>query len=271
MPFRNIIDQHAHTDNSFDGHHAVTYMCEVAVEKGIRAVTFTDHLELDAFYERSFDTTARQAFFEISRARSAFTGKLIVGVGAEFGEAVYVRELSEKVMNSYRYDFVVGSIHNLPGRDDFCDMKYSPDDNLYPLLDEYFDWELKMAQWGKFDTLAHLTYPLRYIVGDYGIEIDMSRYTEIIDEILSAIIHNRIALEINTSGYRQPYGMPFPYESIVMRYKELGGELVTLGSDAHFAEHLGMGIDKGYEIALRCGFDKVALYQEREPILIPIA
>jgi len=61
-----------------------------------------------------------------------------------------------------------------------------------------------------------------------------------------------------------------PDEGILRRYKELGGKLITIGSDAHYAEHLGAGIDKGYELALKCGFDKIALYQDRTPTLIPI-
>ena len=138
------------------------------------------------------------------------------------------------------------------------------------LLGEYFDWELKLAQWAQFDTLAHLTYPLRYVVGKYGKSVDMSRFAEIIDEILLELIKNKKSLEINTAGLRQPIGVTSPDESIVKRYKELGGELITIGSDAHYAEHLGAGIDKGYELALKCGFDKVAIYQDRTPTLIPI-
>ena len=138
------------------------------------------------------------------------------------------------------------------------------------LLGEYFEWELKLAEWAKFDTLAHLTYPLRYIVGKYHRPVDMSKFDEIIDEILLTLIKNEKSLEINTAGLRQPIGVTSPDEGILRRYKELGGKLITIGSDAHYAEHLGAGIDKGYELALKCGFDKIAVYQDRTPTLIPI-
>ena len=98
----------------------------------------------------------------------------------------------------------------------------------------------------------------------------MSCFSEIIDEILLTLIKNKTALEINTAGLRQPIGITSPDESIVRRYKELGGKLITIGSDAHYAEHLGAGIEQGYELALKCGFDKVAVYQGRTPTLIPI-
>lgn len=98
----------------------------------------------------------------------------------------------------------------------------------------------------------------------------MTRYSEIIDEILITLIRSGKSLEINTAGLRQPIGVTSPDESIVRRYKQLGGEMITVGSDAHFAEHLGAGIEQGYELALRCGFDKIALYQNRTPTLVPI-
>ncbi len=271
MAFKNIVDLHTHTDNSFDGNHSTMFLCETAYMKGIRAIAFTDHLEMDVFYRDHFDRTAIQSFFEVSKARSAFNGKLNVCVGAELGQAVYDKEVSEKLLNTMKYDFVIGAIHNLPNIQDFYYMDLSDESIDYmALLEEYFDWELRLAQWDKFDTLAHLTYPLRYIVGKYGRPVDMSKFSEIIDEILLTLIRNKKSLEINTAGLRQPIGVTSPDESIIRRYKQLGGELITIGSDAHFAEHLGAGIEQGYELALKCGFDKVALYQGRTPTLIPI-
>ena len=179
--------------------------------------------------------------------------------------------MTEKLLSTMNYDIVIGSIHNLPNVQDFYYMDFSDESiDYYALLDDYFNWELKLAQWGGFDTLAHLTYPLRYIVGNYGKPVDMTRYSEIIDEILVTLIRSGKSLEINTAGLRQPIGVTSPDESIVRRYKQLGGEMITVGSDAHFAEHLGAGIEQGYELALRCGFDKIALYQNRTPTLVPI-
>lgn len=271
MSFKNIVDLHTHTDNSFDGNHSVMLLCETACAKGIRALAFTDHLEMDAFYRDSFDRTAIQAYFEVAKAKSAFSGRLIVCNGAELGQAIYDLPVTEKLLGTMKYDIVIGSIHNLPDVQDFYYMDFSDESiDYYALLDEYFSLELKLAEWNGFDTLAHLTYPLRYIVGNYGKPVDMTRYDEIIDEILLTLIKNEKALEINTAGLRQPIGITSPDEKIVSRYKQLGGSLITIGSDAHFAEHLGAGIEQGYELALKCGFDKIALYQNREPTLIPI-
>lgn len=271
MPLKNIMDQHTHTDNSFDGHHNTMFLCENAVQKGLRSIAFTDHIEMDRYRSDNFDRTAVQSYFESAKARSAFTGRLLVQCGVELGQPVYDKDSSEGLINSMSYDIVIGSVHNLRNKPDFCDLDYNGDIELcYALLDEYFDEELLLAQWGRFDTLAHLTYPLRYMVGEQKLPIDISRYSKIIDDILSAVIENGKALEINTSGFRQPLGMTMPGRNIISRFRQLGGKYVTVGSDAHYAEHLGAGIEDGMLLARECGFSEITLFIDRYPTAIPI-
>lgn len=269
MKFKNILDMHAHTDNSFDGNHSTMYMCEKACEKGLRAVAFTDHIEIDCYLKNRFDKTAVQSFFEVSKARSAFKGKLVVCAGIELGEPTYDIATADKVISERKYDFVIGSIHNLRGMEDFSHLDY-PSCDVDKILSEYFDELCALADWGKIDTLAHMTYPLRYIVGKYNIPVDLSKYKDKIDETLKLLAEKDTALEINTSGLRQKLKATLPDEDIVRRFRQLGGKMVTIGSDAHYAEHLGSGIETGMEIAKRCGFDSVTLFQSRNPIEIPI-
>ena len=270
MDYKNIVDIHTHTEHSFDGNHPADRLCSAAADKGIKTLAFTDHLEMYAYYRDSFDETARLSFADSERMKELYSGRLEVLSGAEMGEAVYEKELSEQVMEQYDYDVVIGAIHNLPDKDDFYYMDFSGDFDFYPLLDEYFYWELEMAKWAKFDTLAHLTYPLRYICGNYGREADMSRYSNIIDEILLTLIKNKTALELNTAGLRQPINETSPGKNIIKRYKDLGGVYLTVGSDAHYDEHLGKGIPAAYDIALECGFDKITVYRKREPFFVKI-
>ena len=187
----------------------------------------------------------------------------------EMGDPSYDIAESEALIASKDYDIVIGSIHNLRKTPDFCELDYNKD-NVYPLLDDYF-LEMKMlAEWGKFDTYAHLTYPLRYIVGEHHIDVDMARYQKDIDEIFSLLIEKDKPLEINTSGLRQPIGRTLPDESYVRRFKELGGKHVTVGSDSHFVEHMGAGIEQGMQLAKNCGFDSVLIFRQRQPVEIPI-
>lgn len=264
-----IVDTHVHTDNSFDGKHSATFMCETAESLGLRAVVFTDHVEIDIYNDEDYSRVAKQSYFEIAKARSAFRGQLLICAGIELGQPAYNIDDAEKLLNTLHYDQVIGSVHNLRGLPDFYYLDYNEVD-VHETLLQYFE-ELKiMVDWGNFDTLGHLTYPLRYIQGDRKIPVDLSLYSEQIDCILKGLAAKNKALEINTSGLRQALGDTLPPESVIRRFKELGGQYITVGSDAHDAEHLGAGVLEGMKIAKRCGFDNVTLFQKREPVLIPI-
>lgn len=268
--YTKLLDMHTHTDNSFDGNHSTMFLCEQAEARGLRAIAFTDHVEMDRYYQDRFDRTAKQSLFEIRKAASAFRGKLLVLAGIEIAQPAYEPALSNELLACMQYDIVVASVHNLRGMEDFWFLDYSQYD-VHRLLDEYFEEMILMAQWGNFDTLAHLTYPLRYIMGESNIPVELSRYQEQIDTILRTIAQKNIALEINTSGLRQKLGVTMPDEPIVRRFRELGGKYVTIGSDAHYAKDIAAGIPAGMDLALRCGFSSCTLYQKREPMQIPIA
>ncbi len=269
MAYKNIMDQHVHTDNSFDGNHSIMYMCEKACEKGIKALAFTDHVEADCYYEEHYDKVAVQSYFEIMKAKCAFDGKLIVNAGIELGEACFNPEVANKIISERSYDFVVASIHNLRKEQDFCFFDYSQYD-VDGILNEYFDEELNLVEWGKFDSLAHLTYPLRYIQGEQKIPVDMSKFKKKTDAILSLLAEKDKALEINASGLFQKLKSTMPGEEIVRRYKELGGKLITIGSDAHYAQRIGNGVQTAMDLAVRCGFNSIALFKNRQPNEVPI-
>jgi len=274
MSYKNLLDLHVHTDNSFDGHHSAIFLCETAAEKGLRAVAFTDHVEMDFYRENNFDRTAKQSYCEMVKARSAFTGKLIVGAGLELGQPTYNLPESEQLVQQYSYDIIIGSIHNLRGKQDFYYLGKGivlPDEEIDAMLREYFSELQALAQWGKFDVLAHLTYPLRYLHNAQGLgKINLAPHSEAIDAVLETAAKKNIALEINTSGLRNSYKQLVPDESIVRRFKQLGGQRITVGSDAHYAHHLGQDIEQGMDMALRCGFTHLTLFQQREAIAIAI-
>ncbi len=271
--YKNKIDLHMHTSSSFDGNYSAALMAESAVKNELSIIAFTDHFDVD-FYERhNLDSRQKSSYEDICSAVEAFDGKIKILRGIEMGQPTYDLPLTEKSLARYDYDFVIGSIHNLREMPDFGDLDYPSytADEIHSLLDKYFEEELLLAKWNGFDTFAHLTYPMRYIV-QKGREkdVDLKRYDDITDEIFKVLIANGKALEINTSGLRQPIGKTMPTANYVKRFKELGGEFLTLGSDAHFTEHVGAGIDKGYEIAESCGFEYVTYFVDRKPITVKI-
>lgn len=269
MKYKKIIDMHTHTDNSPDGMHSPVYMCERAEQAGLRGIAFTDHCEVDSFYEESYDRATVQAYFEVAKARSVFSGKLIVLEGIELGQPAYNPALAEKLLSSYNYDVVLGSVHNLRDEQDFYYMEHNREKSpVY--FERYLDALLEMIEWGGMDVLSHLTYPLRYMMDEKGVMVDIKKYGDKIEQILKKLVEAGIALEINTSGLRQNIGETLPPLEIVKRYKELGGEYITIGSDSHKADDLGTDIHGGMEIAEQAGFKYVTLFQDRMPIPIPI-
>ena len=100
--------------------------------------------------------------------------------------------------------------------------------------------------------------------------MDLDRHRDQIDQIFRLLIQKDKALEVNTSGLRQKIGRTLPDLPLLRRYRELGGRLVTLGSDAHCTEDLGKGIDEGMETLKAAGFTEFALYVQRQPVLLPL-
>ena len=269
--YKNIVDLHVHTDNSFDGNHSATFFCERAEVLDLRALAFTDHCEVDQFKgDPDYEKRIFQAFFEVSKVRSAFRGKMIVLNGIELGQPAFDIETADDIINRYDYDQVIGSVHNLRGGEDFYFMENLSMDEAKSLLKQYFDEIIIMLEWGNFDVLAHLTYPLRYFYSQSNLNIDLSEFDDQINKIFKLTIEKGIALEINTAALRQPLNKLSPEINLIKKFKEMGGRYVTVGSDAHYAEHLASDIDVALDAALEAGFECVTFFQKRTPMLMKI-
>ena len=268
-----LCDCHLHTSNSFDAENSLKEMCESAIKKGINIIAVTDHLEVpeillgDKSQYGDMVKQIKQSALDVDECREFFKDKIQIIKGVELGEPMHNSECTEKAMTIADYDFILASVHNLKGYEDFYFLEYN-ENNVYQLLDLYFDEIFDTAQNADFDSLAHLTYPLRYIAERTNIKIDLRRYSEIIDNIFKTLIKRKKALEINTSGLFKPIGTTLPDKFLIERFKNLGGEYITIGSDAHNIQNVGAGIEKGIEIAKECGFNHYTIFENRKPKLI---
>lgn len=261
---------HTHTDNSFDGHHSAMFMAENAEARDFDSIAFTDHCEVDRFYERGDDRRVKQSFFEVSKARAAFDGRLQILRGIELAQPHYVPELAEKIINAQHYDVIIGSLHNLRNQEDFYDWTSFDGIDVEATMNEYYDELLGLLDWGNFDVLAHITYPFRYIFNHLGYREDINKYSKKVDEILSLCAEKEKALEINMGGLKYPINTPSPDIDTIKRYKELGGKLISVGSDSHYAERVGFGIYRAFDMAREAGFTFVVKYVDRVPTEYPI-
>lgn len=270
MKYRFFSDCHMHSDCSRDAEDPAMMMCEAAERQGLYAITLTDHCECDVYEKEEYDRSVRQSYFEAKKASAVFQGKLRVYAGVELGQPLHNLSAAQDVFSACDFDFVLGSLHNLRGVEDFYYLDYNQQ-NVTTLLTRYFDEVLEMVRWNGFDSLAHLTYPYRYIVGEKGISAPLyPEFEERIDEILSLLAQNHKALELNTSGLRQKLGQTLPPLEVLRRFRQLGGKYVTIGSDAHRWGDIGAGVETGLSMLLQAGFDRFTIYVGREPVLLPI-
>lgn len=269
MRYKFVSDSHVHTDCSRDGTDPAMMIGESAVRLGLYSLTITDHCECNRYEADGYDKSIRQSCFETRKAAAAFLGRLHLYCGMELGQPTQDEAAAGDALGACGFDFVLASVHNVKGKKDFYSLDYARE-SVDDLLNRYFDELLETIEWGRFDSLAHLTYPWRYIAGEHGIRIDPERWTGRIDEVLKLLIRKRKALELNTSGYRRKLGVPLPGFSVLRRYRELGGRLVTLGSDAHRWADVGAGIEQGLALLQKAGFDHFTVYVSHQPRALPI-
>ncbi len=265
--YYTLFDSHTHTDNSPDAHHSAMMLCEAAVSRGLSGIAITDHCDMQDFESDNFAMRIRQSYFETLKAKSVFGGALAVCSGIELGQPLEAPDKADSLLSGYSFDFILCSLHALRGFPDFCFSYYANYSvrQLNVIFDEYLRQLIKTIRWGRFDSLAHLTYPLRYMINRDGETVELQRHAAMIDEALLLLIHTGKALEINTSGLRGSLGETLPPQSIVRRYRELGGELITIGSDAHLCGDVGAGIGDAMQLASDAGFRYFAFYKERRP------
>lgn len=270
-----ICDSHTHSSNSFDGKCSVDEMCRRAINKGLHAIAVTDHCEAPLIKEGSkcrygyFDKTIPKSNRETLIAKEKYADKIKVLSGIELGEPMHDPACTQKALAYGEYDFIIASVHNLRQTEDFYYIDYSKAD-ISRLLNLYFDELCETAAFECFDSLAHLTYPLRYIMRDTGKIIDLNDYRDKLDLIYKILIKNKKALEINVSGFSKELASSLPDENEIRRFRMLGGEYITIGSDAHNSDDVGKDIEKGIETAKNAGFTHYAIYENRKPVLIEI-
>lgn len=274
MKYKFISDSHTHSENSFDGHDSVIMMCERAANLGLYSITVTDHCECNEFYENAegirYRSCIENSVKDTAKARALYNDRLRIYTGIELGQPVQDRKAAAEVLSLAEYDFVLGSLHNLRGEKDFYFLEYTPE-NTPVLLERYFKELLELVEENNFDSLAHLTYPMRYIFANPEAAASIGDFRTELDKVLLKLIENDKALEVNTSGLRQMIGRTLPDEDVIRRFRELGGKYVTIGSDAHRWGDVGAGIEEGMRLLAKCGFTHFTVFEKRRPKLLPVS
>ena len=246
------VDFHMHTDASEDSDAPLRSMCDAAVAKGLCAVAVTDHLEM-VDYEDYVGTLVK-SWRDSGEAVPAYAGRLRIARGIELGEPHARPDEAKKLLSEQNFDFVLGSLHNLRGKPDFYEYPYTSEEQCAQLNREYLAELLELTEFPYFDTMAHIGYTSRYMHRDgFSAEITAEAYRDELAAVYEALIAQGRGIEINVSGLRTGH-TSYPNASALALYYDLGGEILTLGSDAHTPEDASVGYREGSGLLRTSGF-----------------
>ena len=257
-----LTDYHTHTLRSPDSSAPLADMARAAVSAGLAELCVTDHCDLlsvDGAPCRTYDWPPSVEQYRAEK--SSFAGQLTIKLGMELGMAHLDPPATRAILDQPELDFVLGSIHNLcpeQGGTDFYYVPYPDESACHAALDNYFTSMAVLAPTDLYDVLAHIIYPLRYM----SFPISLERYYDRILSILRAAAEGGRGMEVNTYRGRTVA----EWAPILELYRQAGGEIVTVGSDAHSPEGVGKGVREALELLAAHGFRYVCTYEKRRPI-----
>ncbi len=258
-----IHDYHLHTHFSCDADASVEAMCRAALARGLKEIAITDHVDFtpeDPCY-RYFQ--AEKYWAATQRCRGKFEGALVVRVGVEIGEPhLYPAEI-RSLLAAHEYDFVLGSLHWADGRPLFRS-SFFDGLGLDGGIALYFEELARLAEEGEYDVLAHMDIVRRAAYRRYGLrELDLRPHEARVRRVLRVVAERGKGIEVNAAYVRKGIGDPGPSVQVLRWFREEGGRIVTLGSDAHRPEDVGRGLDRALEMVREAGFGRIAMFERR--------
>ena len=244
-------------------------MIQKALSLGLRHICFTEHNDFDyprheGDPENIFLLNVDSYLYELLTKREKYGDRIKILFGIELGVDPAIVQKNITLSQSHDFDFIIASSHVCHGRDPYYSDFYEGRSEKEAYR-EYFESELENVQkFSNFDVYGHLDYVVRY-GPTQNRNYRYADYGEIIDEILRFLIKNNKGLEVNTGGFRCGIGSTNPCIDIIKRYHELGGRVITIGSDAHEPKYLTDQFSATCEMLQEIGFKYYAVYEKRQP------
>lgn len=264
-------DYHIHTNYSTDSSETMENAILSAINKGLDEIALTDHmdfLEDGSLILGNYDYSLYIEKFE--ELKKKYQDKIKLILGAELGLSTHLKKPIREIVDKYPFEFIIGSTHDCYGEDLYFSKKFYENKTKEEAYYDYFNHVYKTVElFDEFCVYGHLDYIRRY--GGYKENsLEYEEYKEIIDKILIGLIEKNRGLEVNTSGFRYGLNQVHPSEKILKRYKKLGGEILTIGSDAHRASDIMCDFEIAVEIIKNAGFKRMTVFRERKPEFIEI-
>ncbi len=260
-----ISDCHMHTAFSTDSVTPPEAMIEGALEKGLRTVCITDHMDQDYPVKEEFLFDVDAYFQTLRELQKKYAKKMEIRIGIELGLQPHLGKFCREITEKYPFDFVIGSVHVVDGKDPYYSDSFPglPDAEIYRKTFQETIEILKNVD--AFDVLGHIDYIVRYGKHQKR-EYSYKAFKADLDEILKQIIRMGKGIELNTAGMKYGLGFCHPHPDVLKCYRELGGEIITVGADGHEPEHIAYAFDKAGEVLRECGFRYYTEFKERKPV-----
>lgn len=263
-------DYHMHSNHSGDSQMEMSQMLECLINKGITHMCFTEHYDGDYVYDQpesipgQFDLDIPTYHKDYLDIKSKYDGKINIAYGIELGIQPSVIEENESIARTNDFDFIIASNHLCHRKDPYYSYFFEGRTDKEAFR-EYFESVLEsVSSYNDYDVFGHIDYAVRY-APDMDKNYFYKDYSDLFETILKKIIEDGHGLELNTKGIRVGLKSSNPSEDILKRYKKLGGEIITIGSDAHTIPELAWGLEKAEEILKRVGFKYYTTFSKRKP------
>jgi histidinol-phosphatase (PHP family) len=259
---RPLVDCHFHSRHSGDGEASLIAFCQQAMHLGLSYICPTEHADFDP-QDNCYGYLNVEAYSrELAACRGRFDGQITVLQGVEVDYQPRFGAKIKDFLAQHTFDFIIGSTHYVEGL--FVANAFLDAHDPETACRRYFEAVRQTAASGLFDVVGHLDLIKRHAIRRWG-SFDRHRYAGEIEMVLQAALETGTGLEINTSGLRGGAAETFPGLETLCRYRELGGQVLTLGSDAHCVADLGKNIHDGLSLAQAAGFETIAVFVAREP------
>lgn len=274
---KNLFDTHNHSQFSFDGKGTSAELsARSALDKGLGGIVFTDHYDIyipdipgeDMPRPQDFDICAQQT--ELQRVQNMLDGRIKVLKGIEMGMNANCREQAREILKRHTFDQVIASVHYLDNSDPYYGRFFEGKSwkEAYGQYLEYIYDELVHLQ--DFDIVGHYDYVVRY--APYPQDGIMYKdFSDVLDTIFRYLVENGKGLELNTKSCSGGHGRNTILDrNLLLRYRELGGEIITLGSDSHTPDHVGEYFGDYARLLKALGFRWTSHYEKRHLVQLPL-
>lgn len=262
-------DYHLHSYFSGDSETPMEEMIKKGISLGLTSMCFTEHMDMDYVYIKPeeqgiFELNTDSYLYELATLKSKYEGQIKILFGVELGVQPHLRRELALYAKSFPFDFIIASSHLCNGKDPYYPYFYEgrSDEEAYR---EYFTSILgNLKAFNNFDVYGHLDYVVRY-GKTKDAEYSYEKYQDILDQILETLLEKEKGIEINTGAISYQLKDLNPCTGIIRRYRELGGEIITIGSDAHDPDNIARGFDRAASLLTECGFKYYATFENRMP------